>query len=262
SLKRARSSRARSVLNSSWPRQRNFNGPAQNFSPSCPVEPRRMFSSTLSLESTLVSWKVRTMPIRATLNHPTPLSDVPLNDQSPWSGWSKPVSRLKNVVLPAPFGPISAVITPRWISTWSTSTAVRPPNVRRTPSATTIGSGLETPGSASSPARALRASSAEILVAAVGVSAGIERDLLPVAEDPLRSEDHQQHERQADEHEADVGGLVGVHEARDPRLGREVGQDAADEGESSPEDHRAHDRGQDAARAAQDQHRERDECEV
>ena len=35
--------------------------------PRWPVAPTRMFSMTVSLESTLVSWKVRTMPIRATL---------------------------------------------------------------------------------------------------------------------------------------------------------------------------------------------------
>ncbi len=38
-------------------------------------------------------------------------------------GLSNPVSRLKNVVLPAPFGPISAVMAPRCISRCSTSTA-------------------------------------------------------------------------------------------------------------------------------------------
>ena len=44
-----------------------------------------------------------------------------------------PVSRLKNVVLPAPLGPMSAVIRPRWTSTWSTSTASRPPKWRMHP---------------------------------------------------------------------------------------------------------------------------------
>ena len=79
---------------------------------------------TVSLDSTLVSWKVRTMPSRATLYAGTRFRLLPLNDQSPASGLSKPVSRLKNVVLPAPLGPISAVITPRWISMCSTSTAL------------------------------------------------------------------------------------------------------------------------------------------
>ena len=59
---------------------------------------------------------------------------------------SKPVSRLKNVVLPAPFGPMRAVIEPRWISRCSTSTAVRPPKWRLTSSTIRIGSGLAEPG--------------------------------------------------------------------------------------------------------------------
>ena len=87
-----------------------------------------MFSMTVSLDSTLVSWNVRTMPIRDTLYAGTLFSEVPLKDQVPSLGRSKPVSRLKKVVLPAPLGPISAVMTPRWISTCCTSTAVRPPN--------------------------------------------------------------------------------------------------------------------------------------
>src|SRR3954453_2467457 len=69
----------------------------------------------------------------------------PSDVQLPVFGWSNPVSRLNSVVLPAPFGPMRPVMPPRWISRWSTETAVRPPNVRRTPSTTTIGSGLATP---------------------------------------------------------------------------------------------------------------------
>jgi hypothetical protein len=87
-----------------------------------------MFSMTFMRDSAFVSWKVRTMPRRATLKAGMPARFCPSNSQDPVSGWSKPVSRLKNVVLPAPLGPIRAVIAPRWISTWSTSTAVRPPN--------------------------------------------------------------------------------------------------------------------------------------
>jgi hypothetical protein len=67
---------------------------------------------------------------------------LPLKVHAPVSGRSKPVSRLKNVVLPAPFGPISAVILPRSISKCSTSTARRPPNVRTTSSATRMASFL------------------------------------------------------------------------------------------------------------------------
>ena len=87
-----------------------------------------MFSITVRRASALVSWNVRTMPSRATLyGRDARRSSCRRTSSGPWSGLSKPVSRLKNVVLPAPLGPISAVIAPRWTSTWSTSTATRPP---------------------------------------------------------------------------------------------------------------------------------------
>jgi hypothetical protein len=63
-----------------------------------------MFCMTVMRDSALVSWKVRTIPRRATLWDGTPASDWPLNDQVPSSGRSKPVSRLKKVLLPAPLG--------------------------------------------------------------------------------------------------------------------------------------------------------------
>ena len=53
----------------------------------------------------LVSWNVRTMPRRASLCGDVPATGAPSNVHCPWSASSKPVSRLKNVVLPAPFGP-------------------------------------------------------------------------------------------------------------------------------------------------------------
>ena len=79
-----------------------------------------MFSSTVSRDSALVSWKVRTTPSRATWCGDSLPSDWPSNDHVPVSGWSNPVSRLNSVVLPAPFGPIRPVMPPRWISRWST----------------------------------------------------------------------------------------------------------------------------------------------
>ncbi len=69
-----------------------------------------MFSMTVRRASALVNWNVRTMPSLATLCADE--SDIrwPLKCEIPSSGVSNPVSRLKNVVFPAPFGPISAVI--------------------------------------------------------------------------------------------------------------------------------------------------------
>src|SRR5688500_11436476 len=166
-----------------------------------------MLSRTVSRDSALVSWKVRTMPRRATLCAAIPPRSLPSKDQLPSLGLSKPVSRLKKVVLPAPLGPISAVMTPRCTSRCSTSTAVRPPKRRVTPSATRIGSGLGTPGRASTAVSASAARRAASGRSSVGTaSAGIERQLLLVSEDPLRAEDHerhQQHTHQDEAHDAD-----------------------------------------------------------
>ena len=71
--------------------------------------------------------------------------------------------RLKNVVFPAPFGPINAVMMPRWTSRWSTSTAVIPPKFRTMLSTERIGSGLAAPGTRSMPAvTAVRAAGSAI----------------------------------------------------------------------------------------------------
>ena len=95
--------------------------------------------------------------MRATLCGGVPEILIPLKVHEPSSTWSKPVNKLKNVVFPAPLGPMSAVIAPLWISRWPTFTAVKPPNFRRTLSATIIGSGLLTPGVGVIPARAAKA---------------------------------------------------------------------------------------------------------
>ena len=87
-----------------------------------------MFSMTDIFVRLFVSWNVRTMPSFATLWAATPSSSWPLNVHRPELASSNPVTTLKKVVLPAPFGPINAVIDPRWTSRWSTSTATMPPN--------------------------------------------------------------------------------------------------------------------------------------
>src|SRR3954454_3598903 len=262
-ISRNRSSKAsaRSVFEFSSLRQNGANIALSRLSPRCPVAPTRMFSSTVSLARTLVSWKVRTMPIRDTRYAGMPFRLVPLNDQSPSSGRSKPVSRLKNVVLPAPFGPISAVITPRWISTRSTSTAVSPPNVRRTFSAFTIGSGFFAPGSCSTSLSAARA--AEMSTAAVAppvwivVSAGIDGQLSPVSEETLGSEDHQQHEGESHHDEPHQAGLVAGHDRLGDqwvRAGSGGAEEEVQEADQEPEDDRARDRTEHARGAAEQQH--------
>src|SRR3954463_11686569 len=180
-----------------------------------------MFCSTVRRESALVSWNVRTTPSRATWCGLSLPSGRPSKDQVPVFGWSKPVSRLNSVVLPAPLGPIRPVMPPRCTSRWSTETAVSPPKDRVTLSTTIAGSGLATPisqGRSFSAAWASRCGMRPAADSAVGAgrsgpaacapwavgSAGIEHHLSSVAEDPLRAEHQQQHEPDADQDEADL----------------------------------------------------------
>ncbi|CAB5011184.1 unannotated protein [freshwater metagenome] len=101
------------------------------------------------------------------------------------------------MVLPAPLGPMSAVIDPRWISTWATSTAESPPKRRTIELATKMGSGLGAPGTRGTVASADCASRARWPLA------GIKGQLSFIAENALRSENHQTHEAKANEDESD-----------------------------------------------------------
>src|SRR5215218_5778086 len=83
----------------------------------------------------------------------------------------------KSVDLPAPFGPISAVIVPRSTPKLAPSTARTPPKRFSTPSTSRMASLTE-------------------------------EHLLLLAEDPLRAERHQQDEDGADDDEADRRDLV------------------------------------------------------
>src|SRR5690554_652772 len=213
SLNRSRRVIACSVISFSRDRQNTGRSAKPKSSPRWPRAPRRMFSRTVIRLSALVSWKVRTMPARATRAALWRSILCSSNVQCPELGRSKPVSRLKNVVLPAPLGPISAVMAWRGTSRWSTSTAVTPPKLRVTRSATRIGSVLAAPGS-----RAVVLKSGTAVLGAVGVvgagSVGMDRQLLLVPEDPLWSEDDQQHQHDADDDPAERLDLRDAHDVR------------------------------------------------
>ena len=125
----------------------------------------------------------------------------------PASGWSKPVSRLKNVVLPAPFGPdqrgdrapLDLEVVD--VDGDEAAEAARARRRRR-------GSGRAWPRRARR--RRRRGTRGE---PCSGSAPDIDRQLPLVAEDALRSEDHQQHQPDADEDLAHDADLVG-HEER------------------------------------------------
>ena len=68
----------------------------------------RTFSSAVRFGNTAEIWNERTSPIRAIEAGREPVISRPLYRIWPRVGVRKWVSRLKHVVLPAPFGPISA----------------------------------------------------------------------------------------------------------------------------------------------------------
>ncbi len=73
----------------------------------------QMFSSTVSPRNSWLIWNVRARPRRARSSCDTVVMSSPFSMMRPDDGESAPVIRLTSVVLPAPFGPISARRAPR-----------------------------------------------------------------------------------------------------------------------------------------------------
>ncbi len=73
----------------------------------------QMFSSTVRPRNNWLIWNVRARPRRARTVWLTLVISSPLSSTRPEFGFSAPVMRLTSVVLPAPFGPISARRAPR-----------------------------------------------------------------------------------------------------------------------------------------------------
>ena len=67
------------------------------------------------------------MPWRTISGGERPARSTPLSRIWPESGLNAPVMRLKNVLLPAPFGPITAVSEPSAKSSETSSVALTPP---------------------------------------------------------------------------------------------------------------------------------------
>src|SRR5918994_6496600 len=128
------------------------------------------------------------------------------------------------------------------------STAVRPPKVRLTPSAIRMGSCFLTPGAASpmwSP------------VVLTGLEEAVSLDkskLLPVSEDALWHEYHDQHDRDPNKDESDLTGLHLRHEWEPAGLDR-TGDEAREEGQQHPEHDRAEDGPEDGRSPAEEQDR-------
>src|SRR5438067_5966825 len=88
----------------------------------------RTFSSTVRCGNTAEIWNERTRPMRAMRAGGEPVISRPLKKIWPRVGERKCVSRLKQVVLPAPLGPIRAWMLPRRTFRDTSLTATKPLN--------------------------------------------------------------------------------------------------------------------------------------
>ena len=193
-----------------------------------------MFCSTVSRDSALVSWNVRTTPSRATwcggelAQRPAverPRASVGLVE----AGQQVEQRRLARAVGPDQAGD-AAALDLQVVDRHGGETA----EVRVTPSTTTAASGFATPishgrsrsagcarrrgrrrcgrrrargrspGPAPGASHRRRTRSTGRARGGVG-SAGIEQHLSSITEDPLRPEDHQEHDAEADDDEAGIG---------------------------------------------------------
>ena len=74
-------------------------------------------------------WKVRAMPSEVTMLGSRPTIDSPSKSMAPSVGATRPEMALKNVVLPAPFGPMTLTISPSSMWKFNPDRASSPPKV-------------------------------------------------------------------------------------------------------------------------------------
>src|SRR3954452_17057230 len=95
--------------------------------PSADSADSRAFSCASSSGKTFDTWKVRPMPARVRRNGGSRVMSAPSSSTRPDVGRSRPDTRLNSVVLPAPFGPITASSSPSRTSSPTSATIVAPP---------------------------------------------------------------------------------------------------------------------------------------
>lgn len=91
------------------------------------------FSSTVIERNVAAVWKVRPTPRRQILPADRPISSRPSSRTEPASGRNCPPTTLKQVDLPAPFGPINASMRPASSSNETSASASMPPKDLRSP---------------------------------------------------------------------------------------------------------------------------------
>ena len=95
--------------------------------PACDTSATCTFSRTVMVGNVAVIWKVRPTPSRQISRGFLPAVSSPSSLTRPLSGMFWPLSMSKQVLLPAPFGPISARISPACSANETPRTACTPP---------------------------------------------------------------------------------------------------------------------------------------
>src|SRR4051812_31682180 len=110
------------------------------------------FSSAVKPGSTEVIWKLRARPSRARRASESAVTSRPAKTTRPASGRKVPLTWWISVVLPAPFGPMTAWISPGRTSSETPSVTASPPKRLRNPSRRRIGSATARAQQADQPA--------------------------------------------------------------------------------------------------------------
>src|SRR3989475_550736 len=208
-----------------------------------PVADRRAtctFSSAVSVAKVAVIWNVRLTPRRQIAYGGRPEIRSPRNATRPASAASWPVRMLKNVVFPAPFGPMSARISPRGNSKETPSPARRPPSVWRpppTPSTTPAPAPLrhdtEEPARTREPQRDQNPAEDELPVLRVPGDEGVERRVHGGAErgaaERLDAAEEHHHQRLDRHRHAEIVGEDAALEEREHRAGEAAEEPGDDE---------------------------------
>src|SRR6266508_3584325 len=126
---------ASSITSRRLPAGRNMDGAA----PTRSATAMYTFSRTESRRNSRLIWNVRAMPSLTRWAWTTPVMSRPLSSTAPEVGWRTPVSRLTNVVLPAPFGPIRAWRAPASSRKSTSRVAISAPKFRHKPRVSSSG---------------------------------------------------------------------------------------------------------------------------
>src|SRR5271166_5686474 len=121
------SSRARAVAADSAAAERRPSSRPRKPLPTCACSPTSTFSSAVSSGNRPPFWNVRRAPRAEISCGVSPAISSPRNRMLPPSATTLPDTALNSVVLPAPFGPINAQISPACRSNETPPTATRPP---------------------------------------------------------------------------------------------------------------------------------------